>query len=99
MRGHLYIVTVVRDEESARLGEGRVFVELACGYHTLFYEISRQLPAFEIARKAFRNRYPMEAREIRYTEAIPVNAKLPAKFKAADLVAPCGCRARYWRGL
>jgi hypothetical protein len=85
--------------EIARLGESRVFVELACGYHARFYEISRQLSAFEIARKAFRNRYPMEERDIRYTEAIPVNAKLPVKFKAADLVAPCGCRAWYWRGL
>jgi hypothetical protein len=78
------------------MGERRVFVELACGYHALFYEISRPLSAFEIAREAFRNRYPME--DICYMEAIPVNAKLPAKFKAADLVAPCGCRAWYWRG-
>jgi hypothetical protein len=38
--------------EIARLGECRVFVELACGYHALFYEISRQLSAFEIERKA-----------------------------------------------
>ena len=46
MRGHLYIVTVARDEKSARLGERRVFVELACGYHALFYEVSRQLSGF-----------------------------------------------------
>ena len=99
MADWFYFVTAALDKESARLGSSQLLVQLICEDHAKYYEADRQSSASRIAKDAVSSRYPSAGTDIGYTEAARFSGDLPANFKSADFVAPCGCRAWYWRGL
>ena len=99
MADWFYFVNVALDEESIRLDNSQLLVQLICEDHAKYYEADRQSSASRIAKDAVSGRYPSTGTDIGYTEANRFSGELPSNFAKADFVAPCGCRAWYWRGL
>ena len=99
MADRSYFVTAALDEESIRLGNSQLLVQLICEDHAKYYEADRQSSASRIAKDAVSSRYPSAGADIGYTEVNRFSGDLPSNFAQPDFVAPCGCRAWYWRGL
>lgn len=97
MADRFYFVRVAQSEDLAKLGNSELLVQLMCEDHLRGRKVDLESSAFEIALTAMKSRYP-SAPNIGYKEVNQYPGELPVNFKTADFLAPCGCRAWYWRG-